>query len=489
MSDLRPADGTKLLIGGKLLEGSGGVFATINPATGAHLGTAADATADDMGAAIAAARAAFDETDWSTDPAFRARCLRQLRDAMTEHVEELREITIAEVGAPRMLTSGPHLEGPVADLGFFADLAETYSWRTDLPIAEPMGLRTRRQLRREAVGVVGAITPWNFPHQINLAKIGPALAAGNAVVLKPAPDTPWCAAALGTLAAEHTDIPPGVLNVVTSSDHQVGALLSEDPRVDLVSFTGSTRTGKAVMAAAANTIKKVFLELGGKSAFVVLDDADIKAACSMAAFSVSVHAGQGCALCTRLLVPRSRYEEALAATAKTLGGIRAGDPDDPRTVCGPLISERQRDRVERYLALAGKEGGEIVVGGGRPADGGDGFFVEPTLIAGVSNAATVAREEIFGPVLVILPYEDDDDAIRIANDSPYGLSGAVWGTDPDRIDRVVSAIRTGTLGVNGGTWYAADAPFGGYKQSGIGREMGVAGFEEYLETKLVAYPA
>ncbi|MET8776911.1 aldehyde dehydrogenase [Nocardia sp. NPDC004654] len=489
MSDLRPVGGTKLLIGGKLLDGSGGVFETVDPASGERLGTAADGTSVDMSAAIAAARTAFDETDWSNDPAFRARCIRQLRDAMRDHIEELREITIAEVGAPRMLTAGPHLEGPVDDLGFFADLAEAYSWRTDLPIAEPLGMRTRRQLRREAVGVVGAITPWNFPHQINLAKVGPALAAGNTVVLKPAPETPWCAAALGTLAAEHTDIPAGVFNVVTSSDHQVGALLAEDPRVDLVSFTGSTSTGKAVMAAASTTIKKVFLELGGKSAFVVLDDADIRAACGMAAFSVSVHAGQGCALCTRLLVPRSRYDEAVEATAKTLGGIRAGDPNDPRTVCGPLISERQRERVERYIALAGEEGGEIVVGGGRPTDGGAGFFIEPTLIAGVTNSSTVAQEEIFGPVLVILPYEDDDDAIRIANDSPYGLSGSVWGTDPDRIDKVVSGIRTGTLGVNGGTWYSADAPFGGYKQSGIGREMGVAGFEEYLETKLVAYPA
>lgn len=488
MSDLRPATGTKLLIGGKLVAGSDGVFATIAPATGEHLGTAAEADAADMSAAIEAARTAFDETSWSTDPGLRARCLRQLRDAMTDHVEQLREITIAEVGAPRMLTSGPHLEGPIADLGFFAELAESYAWRTELPIAEPLGMRTRRELRREPVGVVGAITPWNFPHQINLAKVGPALAAGNTVVLKPAPDTPWCAAALGTLAAEHTDIPPGVFNVITSSDHQVGALLAEDPRVDLVSFTGSTHTGRAVMAAAAKTIKKVFLELGGKSAFVVLDDADFTSACSMAAFSVSVHAGQGCALCTRLLVPRSRYDEAAAITAKTLRGVGVGDPNDARTVCGPLISERQRARVERYLDLARAEGGEIAVGGGRLA-GHDGYFIEPTLITGLTNSATVAQEEIFGPVLVLLPYEDDDDAIRIANDSPYGLSGAVWGTDPDRIDRVVSGIRTGTLGVNGGTWYSADAPFGGYKQSGIGREMGVAGFEEYLETKLVAYPA
>ncbi|MFI5497984.1 aldehyde dehydrogenase [Nocardia asteroides] len=488
-SDLRPSDGTPLLIDGKLVPGSAGVFDTVDPATGARLGAAADATADDMSAAIAAARTAFDETGWSTDPALRARCIRQLRDAALDHIEQLRAITIAEAGAPRMLTSGPHLEGPVHDLGWFADLAESYAWRTDLPIAEPLGMRTARQLRREAVGVVGAITPWNFPHQINLAKIGPALAAGNTVVLKPAPDTPWCAAAFGILAAEHTDIPAGVLNVVTSSDHLLGAQLTEDPRVDLVSFTGSTRTGKSVMAAAAATVKKVFLELGGKSAFVVLDDADLRTACGMAAFAVCVHAGQGCALSTRLLVPRARYDEAVAITAKALAGIRPGDPDHAGTVCGPLISSRQRERVEGYLDLARREGGTILVGGGRPAEREQGWFVEPTLIAGLSPDSVVAQEEIFGPVLVVLPYDDDDDAVRIANNSPYGLSGSVWGTDPDRVDKVVSGIRTGTLSVNGGTWYSVDAPFGGYKQSGIGREMGVAGFEEYLETKLVAYPA
>ncbi len=210
------------------------------------------------------------------------RCIRQLREAMREHVEELREITMAEVGAPRMLTSMAQLEGPVDDLNFAADTAESYQWRTDLSDATPMGIPTRRTLVREAVGVVGAITPWNFPHQINLAKIGPALAAGNTIVLKPAPDTPWCAAVLGELAAEHTDLPPGVLNIVTSDDHAVGAMLSSDPRVDMVSFTGSTATGRAVMAAGAPTIKKVFLELGGKSAFLVLDDADLAAACSMA---------------------------------------------------------------------------------------------------------------------------------------------------------------------------------------------------------------
>ncbi|MFF3228524.1 aldehyde dehydrogenase [Nocardia suismassiliense] len=486
MSSLLPADGARLLIGGKLVEGGGGVFATVDPATEEVLGHAANADAADLDAAVAAARTAFDETDWSRDPAFRAYCLEQLRTALESHVEELRELTIAEAGAPAMFTRGPQLEGPIADLTYSASLAETYSWETDLGTAAPMGIKTRRVLRREPVGVVGAITPWNFPHQITFAKLGPALAAGNTVVLKPAPDTPWCAAAVGAILAEETDIPGGVVNIVTGADHGLGARLTEDPRVDLISFTGSTQTGRAVMRGAATTLKKAFLELGGKSAFIVLDDANIAGACAVAAFSVCVHAGQGCAITTRLLVPRASYDEAVQAAAATLSGIKPGDPADARTVCGPLISARQRDRVERYLDLARSEGGRIVVGGGRPADRERGFFIEPTLIADVPNSATVAQEEIFGPVLVVIPYDGDDDAIRLANDSPYGLSGSVWGTDPDRIRHVTNGVRTGTLSVNGGVWYSADAPFGGYKQSGIGREMGIAGFEEYLETKLIA---
>ncbi|MFQ6391944.1 aldehyde dehydrogenase [Nocardia sp. KC 131] len=489
MSSLLPTAESRLLIGGKLVPGADGVFDTVNPATEEIIGQAANAGGADMDAAIAAARTAFDDTDWSRDHAFRARCLEQLRTALQAHVDELREITIAEAGAPTMLTRGPQLEGPVADLGYCASLAETYNWETDLGIAEPMGIKSRRVLRREAIGVVGAITPWNFPHQINFAKLGPALAAGNTLVLKPAPDTPWCAAAVGAVIAEHTDIPPGVVNIITSADHTIGARLTVDPRVDMVSFTGSTLTGKAVMAGAATTLKKAFLELGGKSAFIVLDDANLAAAVGVAAFSVCVHAGQGCAITTRLLVPRAAYDDAVQVAAATLSGIVPGDPADPRTICGPLISQRQRARVERYLEIAVAEGGRIVTGGGRPANRERGYYIEPTLIADVANTSTVAREEIFGPVLVVIPYDGDDDAIRIANDSPYGLSGSVWGSDPDRIRRVTEGVRTGTLSVNGGIWYSADAPFGGYKQSGIGREMGIAGFEEYLETKLIAYQA
>ena len=475
-----------LFIDGKLVPGGSGRYPTINPATEEVLGTAADGDAADMERAIGAARRAFDTTDWSTDTELRVRCIRQLRDAMKANIEELRELTIAEVGAPRMLTAMAQLEGPVDDLSFCADTAESYQWRQDLGVASPMGIKTRRTIAREAVGVVGAITPWNFPHQINLAKLGPALAAGNTIVLKPAPDTPWCAAVLGQLIAEHTDIPPGVVNIVTSNDHAVGALLSSDPRVDMVSFTGSTNTGRAVMAAGAATIKKVFLELGGKSAFLVLDDADLAGACSMSAFTASMHAGQGCAITTRLVVPRARYDEAVEAAAATMGGIKPGDPTNPGTVCGPVISERQRDRVQFYLDLAIDEGGRFACGGRSPADRDRGFFIEPTVIAGLDNTARVAREEIFGPVLTVIAHDGDDDAIRIANDSPYGLSGTVFSADPDRAQAAAARLRVGTVNVNGGVWYSADAPFGGYKQSGVGREMGLAGFEEYLELKVIA---
>ena len=481
------ADGvSELFIDGKMSAGSSGTFPTINPATEEVLGVAANADADDMSRAIDAARRAFDETDWSRNTELRVRCVRQLQEAMKQHLEELRDLTIAEVGAPRMLTGIAQLEVPVNDLSFAADTAESYEYNQDLGEAKPMGIPTRRTIAREAVGVVGAITPWNFPHQINLAKIGPALAAGNTVVLKPAPDTPWCAAVLGELIAEHTDFPPGAINVVTSDDHGVGALLSKDPRVDMVSFTGSTATGRAVMADGAATIKKVFLELGGKSAFIVLDDADLAAAVGVAGFSVCMHAGQGCAITTRLVVPRAKYDEAVSIAAATMGGIKAGDPTDPGTICGPVISARQRDRIQGYLDSAIAEGGTFATGGGRPADREVGFFIEPTVIAGLGNDARVSREEIFGPVLTVIPHDGDDDAVRIANDSLYGLSGTVFGTDPKRAARAAARVRAGTINVNGGVWYSADAPFGGYKQSGNGREMGLAGFEEYLETKTIA---
>ncbi len=478
---------SRMLIDGKLVDAaSGATYDNVNPATEQVIGVAADGGAPDMDAAIGAARRAFDVSDWSTDLDLRLRCLRQLHAPFLTHADELRATTVAEVGCPVSLTYGAQLDAPVEGLEWITNFAESFEWETDLGLAAPFGITTHRTIRREATGVVGAITPWNFPHQINLAKLGPALAAGNTVVLKPAPLTPWTATLLGRMIADETDIPAGVVNIVTSAGNDVGAQLTTDPRVDLVSFTGSTATGRKVMASAAATIKKVFLELGGKSAFIALDDADMGSVAMGVAFQIMAHAGQGCAITTRLLLPRARHDEGVEAVVSMLGAIGYGDPTDAANFMGPLVSEAQRQRVLGYIATAVDEGATIVTGGGIPAHLPTGFFVEPTVLVGVLPDATVAQEEIFGPVLSVISHDGDDDAVSIANNSQFGLSGAVVGADVERARAVARRIRTGTIGVNGGLFYSPDVPFGGYRQSGIGREMGAAGFEEYLETKVLA---
>ncbi|HEX3842490.1 MAG TPA: aldehyde dehydrogenase [Acidimicrobiales bacterium] len=487
MSDTSLWSEERMLVGGRLVDAAdGATFENVNPATEEVIGVVADGSEADMRAAIAAARSAFDDTIWSTDVSLRLRCLRQLHDGLLRHAEELRPTLVAEVGCPVLLTHGPQLVSPTDSVAWVADLLEKYQWEEDLGVAEPFGVRTRRTLRREPIGVVGAITPWNFPVQINLAKCVPALAAGNTVVLKPAPDTPWAATLLGRIVAEETDLPDGVLNIVTSSDHLVGQLLAEDPRVDMVSFTGSTATGRKVMSVAAPTIKKVFLELGGKSAFIVLDDADVASAVVGVAFQITTHAGQGCAVTSRLLLPRSRFDEGLEAVVQAVGAMSYGDPTDPSTMMGPLVSERQRQRVLGYIETGVAEGAEVALGGGIPSHLPRGFYVQPTVLVNVGRDTTVAQEEIFGPVLVVQPHDGDDDAVHIANDSIYGLSGAVVGGSIERARAVARRMRTGTVSVNGGVYYSPDVPFGGYRQSGVGREMGQAGFEEYLEMKALA---
>ncbi len=471
--------------GGLVAAERGATFTDVDPTTEEVIGVCADASTADLDRAVAAARRAFDETGWSTDVGLRSRCLRQLQAGLVAHREEIREMMIAEVGAPRALTTGAQLDMPVEGIGWFADLLDGYRFEEDLGRAEPFGIETQRTLRREAAGVVGAVTPWNFPMQINLAKVAPALAAGCTVVLKPAPDTPWTATVLGRIAVEATDLPPGVLNVVASSDHRVGAALCADPRVDLVSFTGSTATGQQVMAGCARNLTRVFLELGGKSAAVVLDDADLATGVGSTAFQVMTHAGQGCAITTRLVVPRHRYDEAVDLAVSTMASIPYGDPRDASHVMGPLVSERQRQRVLGLIATARDEGATMACGGGVPESLPTGFFVEPTVVVGAEEDSTIAQQEVFGPVLVVQAHDGDDDAVRVANHSRYGLSGAVFGS-PERARAVARRIRTGTMAVNGGVYYGPDVPFGGYKHSGIGREMGRAGFEEYFEIKALA---
>ena len=480
----------RLLIDGELVPASSGrSYPNVNPATEEEIGRAPNASGQDMESAIEAARRAFDQTDWSRDLAFRARCLRQLQTALEKHREDLRGQIVAEVGSPIQLTYAVQLDSCIQDMTWDIECAEKYEWEYELGEHEFFGIKSQRRVRREPVGVAGLITPWNFPFMLNLSKLVPALMAGCTVVLKAAPDTPWSACTIGRLVAEETDIPAGVFNVITAEDPaEVGDVLTAEPHVDLVSFTGSTEVGKHIMRRCADGLKRVFLELGGKSAQILLDDADF-GSLAMSGMGVCMHAGQGCAISTRLLLPRARYDEGLEILKTSFEGVAFGDPTDMANSMGPLINARQRDRVLDYIEIGRKEGGRVLVGGGRPSHLTRGWFVEPTLIADVDPDATVAQEEIFGPVLAVIPYEDDDDAIRIANNSRYGLSGGVSSASLERAMGVAERIRTGTLMVNGGMWYGPDSPFGGYKQSGLGREHGVAGFEEYLETKTIGYPA
>tara|TARA_B110000503_G_scaffold139089_1_gene226652 strand:- start:6049 stop:7512 length:1464 start_codon:yes stop_codon:yes gene_type:complete len=480
---------TNLFIDGELCAAaSGKTYANVNPVTEAEIGQVADAGSEDMDRAIAAARRAFDETDWSTNHAFRLKCLQQLQQGLRAVETEFKQQIADETGAPLGICGamGPHCEIPIGFMDYTLKSLPNYKWSRDIGISQMMGGKSRRLVEKEAIGVVACITPWNVPLQINLAKCVPALAAGCTVVLKAAPDTPWSATMLGRVINEHTDIPAGVFNVITSEDPKaVGDQLVGDHRVDMVSFTGSTSVGKHIMARAAQTVKKVFLELGGKSANIILDDADLNTSL-LSCLAVCFHAGQGCAIHTRLLIPRSRQAEVEALLPTYFGFIEYGDPASESQIMGSLVNARQRDRVLAYIEKGKAEGARLLLGGGRPAHLSNGYYVEPTVFMDVTNDMTIAREEIFGPVLAVIAYDDEEDAVRIANDSEYGLSSGVWSASEERALAVARRIRSGTVNVNGGNFYGADAPFGGYKQSGVGREMGLEGFEEYLETKTIA---
>ncbi|MBW2232508.1 MAG: aldehyde dehydrogenase family protein [Deltaproteobacteria bacterium] len=465
----------RLLIDGELVQASGGAtYENINPATEEVIGVAADAGSEDIDRAIAAARRAFDDTDWARDHSLRARCLRQLHDAFQENLDALRESYIAEVGCPINMTYGPGIDAPVESLKYYADFLEKFEWTEELGTAAPLGAgEARRWLEREAVGVVAAITAWNFPHELNLKKVGWALAAGCTVVLKGAPATPWCTLLLGKFFHENTDIPAGVINTITSSQNGIGEQLTKDPRVDMVSFTGSTATGKRILEVTAPFIKRVALELGGKSALILMDDLPgIPDIAGQAGASVCMHSGQGCAMLSRILVPKSQLDESAQKLAAAMANVKVGDPNDPETVQGPQCSADQRDRVLALIEEGIEDGARLLCGGGRPKD----------------QPSVVAQQEFFGPVQCLIGYDDEEDAIRIANNSSYGLSGGILCADIERARRVARRIRTGTMMINGGMWYGPDVPFGGYKNSGLGRENGAAGFEEFLEIKALAEP-
>ncbi|MDE2301870.1 MAG: aldehyde dehydrogenase family protein [Sphingomonadales bacterium] len=478
----------KLFIDGQLRDATGGrSYDVIGPWTGQPVGRAADATAADVEAAIIAARRAFDDTDWATNTEKRVALVRKYRELFEANRARLGELAVHEAGAALGAVNRAHVDMALDGWDDYLRVFPQVKWERDYGTRDTWGMTHHRFAVYEPVGVVAAITPWNVPLYVNIGKVVAALLAGCTVILKPAPNTPGMGAIFGELAAQ-AGFPAGVINVVFGSDPvEAGEMLVTDPRVDLVSFTGSTGVGKRIMEKGAATLKRVFLELGGKSAKIVLDDAP-NFAQDVAMTMLVFHAGQGCAVQSRLLVPKSRYQEACAILKHAYAsfGDNWGDPANPQHIMGPVISKRQMERVMSYIELGQKEGATLLCGGKARPDKGGGYFIEPTCFTDVTNDMRIAQEEIFGPVLVVIPFEDDEDAIRIANESHYGLSGGVSGGDAARAMKIARRIRTGSVSVNNGMCIAGDLPFGGYKASGIGREWGVEGIEEFLETKLIA---
>ena len=462
-------------------------YDNICPWTGEVVGKAADASAADVEAAIVAARRAFDQTDWSRNHEKRFSIMKKYRELLFANREKLVQIARLEAGAALGAASRAHVDGALSGMDDYLACFPSIKWEEDRGRRTDYGMESERTVCHEPLGVVGAISPWNVPLYVNVGKVIAALLAGCTVVLKPAPDTPLMGTFMGELAAA-AGFPAGVFNVVSSADPAMaGEMLVTDPRVDLISFTGSTAVGKRIMEKGAATLKRVFLELGGKSANIILDDAPDFAMTVMQAMVV-FHAGQGCAIATRLLVPRSRYDEAVKALEMSYAGFATkwGDFDDPSHIMGPVISRRQRDRVKAYIDLGQQEGARLLAGGNVREDKGGGFFIEPTCFVDVRNDMRIAQEEIFGPVLVVIPFEDDEDAIRIANASDYGLGGQVTSGDAERGMRVARRVRAGAVSVNGGMSICGDLPFGGFKASGMGREWGIEGIEEFLDTKVIA---
>ncbi|BBZ15621.1 aldehyde dehydrogenase [Mycobacterium branderi] len=472
--------GSSLFIGGKWVPSrTDKHFDIVCASTEEVVGTAPEATPEDVDAAVLAARSAVDDPDgWAHwDSSKRAATLEQFADVMQQRGDELGRLVTLQNGMPTTIANLSEVVAPPKLLRYYATLAR--SVRLEEERVSMSGGTT--VVRRVPVGVVAAIVPWNFPQSVTFFKLAPALAAGNSCVLKPAPETVLDAWLIADAAAE-AGIPPGVINLVTGGP-AVGAYLVQHPDVDKVAFTGSTRAGRSIGEVCGRLLRPVTLELGGKSATVILDDADLASTVQGLFPCTLVNSGQTCMLGTRVLAPRSRYDEVVDALTAFASALPMGDPFDLHTMLGPLVSSRQRDRVERYIALGRKEG-RLVLGGGRPPDLDKGWYVSATIFSDVSNDATIAREEIFGPVLTVIPYDNEEDAIRIANDSRYGLGGSVWSADPERARAVASRIRTGTIGVN---FYDIDycSPFGGIKDSGIGRELGPEGLAAFQQLQSV----
>lgn len=470
----------RLFIGGDWVTPSGtATIDVISPHTEEPVGRVPDGTPADMDRAVAAARQAFDEGPWPRmTMAERAEVVGRLAGLYAARQAEMAELITMEMGSPITFSQLAQAPQPLGMLQYFAGLGKTFAVEDERP-----GLFGPVTVRREPVGVVAAVVPWNVPQFVIMTKLAPALVAGCTVVVKPAPETPLDSYLLAEMIKE-AGIPDGVVNIVAAG-REAGEHLVSHPGVDKVAFTGSTAAGRRIAAICGEQLKRCSLELGGKSAAIILDDCDLGAAMGFLSIASLMNNGQACVAQTRILASRSRYDEVVQAVADMVSGQVVGDPADPATGIGPMVAKRQQDRVEGYIRVGIDEGAKPVVGGlDRPRD--RGWYVAPTVFAGVSNDMRIAREEIFGPVLAVIPYDDEADAVRIANDSDYGLSGTVWTGDTERGMDVARRVRTGTYGVNIMNTMEPSAPFGGFKASGIGRELGPEGMSAYLEYKSIA---
>lgn len=463
----------KLYIGGQWVDpGSDATIDVVNASTEQVMGRIPEGTPEDVERAVAAARSAFET--WSTTPLeTRVAYCTAVAARLQDRQEEIAALISQELGSPIKISMMVQAGLPAMDFASMEHLVEHIPWEQQIG---------NSLIVREPVGVVGAITPWNYPlHQIS-AKVAPAMAAGCTMVLKPSEVTPLNAFVLAEIFDE-VGVPAGVLNVVTGYGPVVGEAIAGHPDVDMVSFTGSTRAGRRVSEVAAATVKKVALELGGKSPYVILDDADLEAAVVNGIKKCYINSGQTCSALTRMLVPRDQLPVVEQIAAAAIAQTPVGEPFDETTALGPLVSDVQRQRVREYIEKGQQEGAKLVAGGVEPPDGLErGFYVQPTVFSEVTPDMTIAQEEIFGPVLTIMPYDDEDDAVRIANDTQYGLAGGVWSADEERAKAVARRIRTGQVEINGAAFNPL-APFGGYKQSGHGRELGPYGIEEFLTLK------
>ncbi|ADP81861.1 aldehyde dehydrogenase [Pseudofrankia inefficax] len=472
----------RLFVGGEWVAPAGtGTIDVISPHTEQVIATVADANGADIDRAVAAARTAFDDGPWPrTSPAERAAMIRAIGAAIQARAQEFADTVTAEMGAPSTFALFGNTLAAAMVLDGYASVLDTFPFEEERP-----GLLAPVTVIKAPVGVCAGIVPWNVPLFLIATKIGASLASGSTMVIKSAPETPLT----GYLLAEvlqSVGLPPGVINIITSG-RENSELLVRHPGVDKVSFTGSSAVGRRIGGICGEQLKRCTLELGGKSAAIILDDADVSTALPALMPAVFMNTGQVCAAQTRVLAPRSRYAEIVDGLADLVAETRVGDPANPETVVGPLVAERQRDRVEGYIHAGVDEGARLIRGGGRPALD-RGWYVEPTLFADVDNGMRIAQEEIFGPVLSVIPYDTEDDAVRIANDSNYGLSGSVWTGDPEHGAAVGRRVRTGVMAINSGTVVELKNPFGGFKQSGIGREMGAEGIAAYLETQTLVHP-